>query len=537
VTANSTLTQLRPGAASTGRVEQAPDGVTARATEPEEHASTGAGRGVVPKWVRRIAVTLFGLQLAALIVFSTVQYRSFALSSDFGGHAQAWFAIAHGGLSPWSSVFRVPFWKNNAEFLFWPLALLYYVYPHSVDLLWAQDVAVVATELVVFAWLCELLEHHEFRSRRHLVPWVALACCLAMVADPWTYQTIAFDFHMEPFTALFTLLMARALWAGRRRQLWWWVPLTLLSAGLGGLAVCAVGVSGILAGRNSRRLGALLAVVGVGWVVALGVLGALAAGGQGLSAWYGYLTGHPGSASILGILAGLAHHPLAALHVAASRWYLVLGFLSVVGLVGVVWPWALPMAVVTIVPSAVNANASFLLPHAAFQTWPALPLVFVGSVVLLVRLVDAGPRGRRAARAFGAAWIGALAALAVIAIPEVPSYWLAVDGPAAAQLQRVHDQLPARAEVIASQGIVGRFSDRGAVYAFSALGERYPVTRRLVVFVFTPRQGVSPTPPRQTEEAMSLVSGRLGAATLLAKDGVYELEWRPPPGTTHVEVS
>ena len=45
----------------------------------------------------------------------------------------------------------------------WPLALFYWVYPHTLTLLWLQDVAVVGGELVVVAWVKR--GHHEQRTR------------------------------------------------------------------------------------------------------------------------------------------------------------------------------------------------------------------------------------------------------------------------------------------------------------------------------------------------------------------------------------
>ncbi len=35
----------------------------------------------------------------------------------------------------------------------WPLALFYWVYPHTMALLWLQDAAVVGGELVALLWV------------------------------------------------------------------------------------------------------------------------------------------------------------------------------------------------------------------------------------------------------------------------------------------------------------------------------------------------------------------------------------------------
>ena len=102
--------------------------------------------------VWRVSLCLLGVQLVGMLVFTTIQYQRFNLTNDFAGYAQAWTAIAHGHMSPFSSVLTVPFWRNDFELLMWPLALFYWVYPHAVTLLWLQVFAVVGGELVALAW-------------------------------------------------------------------------------------------------------------------------------------------------------------------------------------------------------------------------------------------------------------------------------------------------------------------------------------------------------------------------------------------------
>lgn len=115
--------------------------------------ASGLHIGAVHEWWWRIALVLFGVQLIGLLVFSTIEYQSFALGRAFVTHAQAWLAIAHGSLDPWGTLYGSSYWQGNGELLTWPLALLYYVYPHTVVLLWVQDLAVVVTEFVAFRWV------------------------------------------------------------------------------------------------------------------------------------------------------------------------------------------------------------------------------------------------------------------------------------------------------------------------------------------------------------------------------------------------
>ena len=113
--------------------------------------------------MRRLGYVVLGLQLAGFLVWSTLLYRRFALTSDFAIDHQAWFLIAHGHLHPYGTLQGFPFWQDHSEFLLWPLALLYWVWPHGVTLLWMQDLGVVGAEAVAFTWLCEIAE----RPRGH----------------------------------------------------------------------------------------------------------------------------------------------------------------------------------------------------------------------------------------------------------------------------------------------------------------------------------------------------------------------------------
>ena len=92
--------------------------------------------------VRRIGYAVLALQLAGFLTWSTLLYHRFALTFDFSIYHQAWYEIAHGNLDPYNSEQGFPFWRTHCEFMLWPLALLYWVWPHDVVLLWLQDIGV-----------------------------------------------------------------------------------------------------------------------------------------------------------------------------------------------------------------------------------------------------------------------------------------------------------------------------------------------------------------------------------------------------------
>jgi len=497
-------------------------------------AEPGRPASEAPLALRRIGWSALALQLAAMLAFSTVEYHRFALSVGFGTYAQAWVAIAHGHLDPFGTLIGKAFWRNDAELIVWPLALAYYVYPHTIDLLWVQDVALVATEAVAFGWVLEIVSRAGLQGSRAGRA-ISLGSLAAVLANPFAYHAVAYDFHSEVLAALFVVLCGRALWSGRSRRLWLWVPLALLTSGLAGLYLVGVGLAGVVAGRRTRRAGAAVMAGGLAWAVAVSLAGGNQYGfAHSLAEWYGYLVGpHHGQVTAFDVAAGVLQHPVDAARMAASRWLPILDFLLAAGLVGVGSAWGGAVAVVVILPSALNANPAFLNPHASFQTWPALPFVLVGSVMVLVRLA-AVPCLRRAGVAVAAAWGASLTVLAASLLPNAFTYWLAVSPVAADQLAQVDARVPPSAEVIASWGVVGRFAVRSDVRAYGPLHKTFPVDRRVVVYVLAPGQGRGEVTPATARRAVARVERLPGARVLVARGSIDAIEWRPPPGTTRV---
>jgi len=492
------------------------------------------GEAHQPSWVRHAGWGLLGAQLLVMLVFSTVQYSRFALTEDFANYSQAWWGIGHGHLDPYITGLGVPFWRDNAEFILWPLALLGRVYPHPVTLLWVQDLVVVATELVAFRWILDAIGRSRGRIPDWSGPLLGVGAAVALVANPWVYDTIAFDFHFEPIAALFCVLVGYNLWAGRFRHLWWWVPLALVSHVLAGTYLVGIGLSGIVAGRRTRRPGVVIAAVGLVWTFVFTAVGAAGVRGEFVTKSYGYLLGpHPGNAGMVNVMAGAFTHPGAVLQVADSHWTVVVAFLVVVGAVGVLSPWGAGMALVVMVPNILDNTGLFIRPGASFQSWPAMPFILVGSVMVLLRLFEGDGRRRRLAAVILVVWATVLGELSVLDLPTIPGSWIVVDRAAAAVLTQVAASVPADAEVIASQGIVGRFAQRESVYDFRSGGETFPVDRKLVVFVFGPPDPYEkPLTPSLITAVSGYVHHRLGARVLRSRSGVHA--WSPRPGTTTV---
>jgi uncharacterized membrane protein len=492
--------------------------------------------------LRRAGFVLFSAQLVGILCFSTFQYSRFAVAKDFALYSQAWWSIGHGHLNPFSTVVGTSFWRNDAEFVMWPLSLLYHIYPNPIVLLWIQAAAIVATEWVVFSWVLEVLGGSPklpLRSARL----ITIGVGVALVIDPWAYETTAFDFHPHVIAAFFVLLAGHDLWAGKLRRLWFWVPLALLCCAPSGLYVVGVGISGILAGRRTRPYGFLLVVVGLAYTWFLTALGGDGVGGQGIAAWYSYLTGSHEHPTFLDIVSGVFRHPRLVTHMIADRWAVLFEFAVTMGLIGVVSPWGIGPMLMVFTPSLLNASPAFLKLAASFQSWSALPFILVGSVMLLTRLLTYGHWTRRIAVGVIATWVTAAVAVAASVLPTIGA-WIAVDAPAAAQLARVWRRLPPTAEVISDNGLAGRFGDRQYLYVLGYwrrtagfdVGTTIPVDRSVVVLIVSPSQGLDEPTPSETRDQVAYIERRLKARTLVARSGIYAFEWRPHRGTERVSL-
>ena len=174
-----------------------------------------------------------------LLQHSWYLWDHFDLTADFGQYSQAWQQIATGHLNPYDTTYAwyyphygYPFYQADLELIMWPLALLYWVWPHAIDLLIVQDAALAGAGLVAFRWVLEHLQLHAPNRRFAIV--VAGAVGAVLVLQPWTYWAASYDYHSEPLAAFFVLLAGRDLWSDRRRG-WIWVALALTVQQRGGV--------------------------------------------------------------------------------------------------------------------------------------------------------------------------------------------------------------------------------------------------------------------------------------------------------------
>jgi Predicted membrane protein (DUF2079) len=491
-----------------------------------------------PGRVRRVwqvSLCLLSLQLIGMVIFSTAQYRRFNLTSDFAGYAQGWAAIAHGHMSPYSSIFGVPLWRDDLELVMWPLALLYWIYPHSVMLLWLQDLAVVGGELVALAWVGEALTR---RGRDHSDSALVLGMTTALlVLTPWSWFTIGFDFHLEPIAVVFALLAAWDLWAGRYRRLLLWAPLTLACcAAAGALMIIAIGLAAAVSRDSCRRVALALVVAGGAWLALVSGLDAMRFGGlqRGLqlSTMYGYLLSQPTSGlGLSGILEALVLHPLRAVHMFASHVVFVIGYVASAGVVGLRSRWGLAPAAFVLVPSALNADSDFIHFGQAFQSWPAVLFLVVGSALALQSLAWRAASPRQVVLVFGSLALTSSLIVMVLYVGHLPTYIERVSPAAASELANAQRKIPGNAEIIASQGVIGRLAPGHTAYDYWAHGapERYAINGRPVAFVLAPMQGTAEGLPHETLQAVHYVRDDLHATVLEQGAGIWVFEWQPKP--------
>lgn len=516
-----------------GRAVTARTGRHVKASAPAFRGHTASARppttGALRR-LRRAGYALIGLQFVAFCAWSTVLYQRFAVTFDFAVYHQAWYLIAHGNLDPYSSISRLPFARNDAEVAIWPLAPFYWIWPHDVILLWLQDAGIAVAEAVAFTWICELVPR-PVPGRRALL-FVAAGLVL-LVADPWTWWGISFDFHEEALALPFAVLLARDLANGRRRA-WAWVAPILAAGAPTATYVIGIGLGAALASRRSRWPGIGLALVAVAYS---GLIVAMHADvGAPLARHYGYLAttsmaAYAGSKLTTGALVkGIISHPANTLRVLWAKRSDLLANLAPAGILGVASLEVLPLIAIVLLANTLSYGFRFAQP--LFQSVPVYVLVPVGTVTVLIRIGRHRPR-----LAAGLAVLLTAQAIGWCAVwaPQIATHWLRVPAATASTLAKLAARIPGSAEVIASQGVVGRFSGRRVVHELAGPGTT-PVSERDTWFVITPSAGVE---LQSTASAVGLVGELAGPmhATLMAHgQGVWAFRITPPPGLRTIRI-
>ncbi len=522
-------------------------GGTTEPTKAERTPDTALKGSLRTVWLLGVAVV--GAQFVLLMLHSWYLWDHFDLTADFGQYSQAWQQIATGHLNPYDTTYPwfyphygYPFYQGDLELIMWPLAPLYWVWPHAIDLLIVQDVALAGSGLCVFRWSLEHLQTHA-PNRRFAV--AVSSCVLAIVVlQPWTYWAASYDYHSEPLATFFTLLAGRDFWNGRRRG-WIWVVFVLLCGNVATSYIAALGIAAIVSGRHRWRMGVVLVFIAVVW---LGVVGLVHSGNGAALGAYAYLahrmTVNDTLGGIFTIVTGVVRHPGTAAHVLDTRWGQIYKFVGGVGTVGVFSCVGAVFSVIVLAPSALNSSPGFISDVGGSQNIMAVMACAVGIAMLATWLTRQGQRRGPLLRIGLIAVALALSIGAVAQTAVESAHWTPlsgqtferVDSAAAGELASVSAQIPGNAETIVSQGVVGRFAQRHVFYPYLdvfADGQSVPLFGHVVYVVLLPNQGLESAPASGTMAAIALMH-RLGARQITDRHGVYAFEWHVPPGKTEL---
>jgi len=496
--------------------------------------------------VLRVAWVLFGIQLAAMLAWSTLLYNRWGMTWDFAIRYQAWWGIAHGHLDPYASVAHRYFWQDHFELINWPLAPISWIWPGALWTLWIQDLMVWGGELGALYLVVDAVRRPRWSGR---LPgtWAVALVTVLLVANPWIYDSISFDFHYQSVgAACFAMLACREMIRGRNRPLVLWVVLCLACGDIAGTYLAAVGLGGVLAGREYRRRGAALLAAGAGWFV----LASVAGGGQGsgLAGHYGYLLPRTASGAqrsgVGGLVAGFVSHPFAVVgHLWQSRASLW-AYSSSSGFIGLFTPLSvLPLLI--LLESGAGQGSS--LRSVAYENFGVLLFVAPLSVLALAWFADRLAHGRvaRFLDRPGLRWLASPMGPKVVVVlvvcnalvwcavwlPQVPGNWLRTSPAAAGALDRALADIPSDAEVIASQGIVGRACGRVWCYSIGADGAlTYPLHGLTYVLV-TPYDGIESSSVQTQVGVISDLAGPLRASLITEDADVWLFRLPTGPST------
>ena len=156
--------------------------------------------------------------------------------------------------TPFSSLMAINIWGDHAAFIFYPLALLYKIYP---DVHWLF--LVQAVSLALGAWPSWSLARQA--GLNNSISW-AIACIYLLY--PLVFNVNLFDFHPEVIAV--PALLAAILAARLNKTLWFCaaIVLVLICKAVLSLTVAAMGLW-LLCFDKKRNCGLIALFLGVGW--------------------------------------------------------------------------------------------------------------------------------------------------------------------------------------------------------------------------------------------------------------------------------
>jgi hypothetical protein len=305
--------------------------------------------------------------------------------------------------------------------------------------------------------------------------------------------------------------------------------------------VVGVGLAALLSGGKARQVGLAVTAAGIGWLALAAGLGAMRFSevglGLDLSSMYGYLSAN-GSHSFgyLNLVQGLLTNPLRAFNMFELHLGYVLVYLASSGVIGLWSRWGAIIAAIVLLPSALNADTDVIHFAGAFQSWPAMLFLVIGYALVLRRLSGGSGGPGWVVYALGSCSLVLAGIVTGFFLGDIPGYIERVSPAAAEELATLQRSIPAGAEVIASQGLIGRFGADHIAFSYWAYGnpEAYPATGSPVFFILAPVQGTAEGIPAETRRAIRYVTADLDATALVRGSGIWAYSWTPKPETRSV---
>jgi len=197
---------------------------------------------------------MIGVATIVLFTASSARHALFhSTAFDLAIFDQAIYLISQ-NQTPFSSLMAINIWGDHAAFIFYPLALLYKIYPDVHWLLLVQ-----AVSLALGAWPSWSLARQA--GLNNSISW-AIACIYLLY--PLVFNVNLFDFHPEVI-ALPALLAA--ILAARLNKTWWFcaaIVLVLSCKAVLSLTVAAMGLW-LLCFDKKRNCGLIALFLGAGW--------------------------------------------------------------------------------------------------------------------------------------------------------------------------------------------------------------------------------------------------------------------------------
>ncbi len=475
---------------------------------------------------KRVAFVVFAIQVVILIGISYTLFTHFDLTWDYAVYFQSWFLLAHGHLNPYTSVGHSFVWQGHLEWMLWPLALLYFLYPHGLTLLAVQDLAVVGAELAALGLICELVERSQKTSKVDL-QWLKWLGLFFLVANPWSYWAVLFDFHFHSVEAFTITAATWQFYRGNTRWAFVFVFLCMFTSVVSITFLVPLSIL-LFFFLGQKRNGVILFIIGVSSFIGeqlifyhgLAQLGYVVHKTSGARPTFvsKSVSSAPGLSSFLSL-------PLAAVRALKSSFVNIYSNLGPDGLLGILSPYGLFIPGLVLLESAL-AGSAFAQPDS--QNIPAYAMMAVGTICVIVWIAG---KSTRISRFISIILVVNELVWLAVGIAGIPERTSVPSSKVARVLHVLKESIPSSAEVVTNQGIIGRFSNRPFAYAIS-LQSRIPVLSSVVYFIVTPYSGINLSSVNTELSRIDFLASQPDMQLVSHTDGVWAFKWIPPYGTS-----